>query len=256
VFRTGWSCLFFDYNNDTFEDLFMVHESFENKLFKNTGSFPLLDVSAAMGVNDPGLSYICAVADVDLDGDLDIVSTSEFAPLRLFINNEGDNRNWMRLKIMGIGHNTQAIGAQVFLTEAGLTQFREVRAGCNYKADNERQVHFGLGDNPSVVERVEIRWPNSTVRRTLRNYPPNRHWTVWHPTRLGDADGNGTIDLSDIQLAIAVMNLHAGEPIDPGEEIFDMDGDCDVDFNDIASMAAQYSRPNGSGRLGPPKVQP
>ena len=256
VFRTGWSCMFLDYNNDTFEDLFVVHESFENKLYQNSGTFPLTDVSAAMGINDAGISYISAAADVDLDGDLDIVSTSEFAPLRLFINNEGDNHNWTRLKIMGAGHNTQAIGAQVFLTQNGLTQFREVRAGCNYKADNERQVQFGLGDNPTVIERIEVRWPNSTVRRTLRNYPPDRHWTVWHPTRLGDADGNGTIDLADIQLAIAVMNAHGGAPIDPGEEIFDMDGDCDVDINDIASMSARYSRPGGSGRLGPPKVQP
>jgi len=256
VFVTGWSCAFFDYDNDTWEDIFVTHEGFENKLFRNPGSFPFTDVSAAMGVNDGGHSYICALADIDLDGDLDLVSTREIAPLRLFINHEGDKRNWTRLKIVGTGHNLHAIGAQAWVTTGGLTQFREVRAGCNFKSDNERQLAFGLGDHASVIDRIEVRWPGSTVRRTLRNYPPNRHWTVWHPTRLGDADGNGEIDLADIQLAIAVMNLHAGDPIDPGEEIFDMDGDCDVDFNDIASMAARYTRPGGEGAGWRQRSQP
>ena len=256
VFATGWSCVFLDYNNDTWEDLFVAQENSENKLFQNPGSFPFNDVSAAMGVNDGGNTYICAVADIDLDGDLDLISTRELTPLRLFINHEGDRRNWVRLKVMGTGHNLDAIGAQARVTSNGLTQFREVRAGCNFKADNERQLAFGLGDDPSVIERIEVRWPNSTVRRTLRNYPPSRNWTVWHPTRLGDADGNGIIDPSDLERALQIMNKHAGDPIDPGEEIFDMDGDCDVDFNDIASMMARYTRPDGSGRGWPGRSQP
>lgn len=251
VFQVGWGCMFFDYNNDTHEDLFLVQANAENKLFRNDGSFPMSDVGAMMGVNDGGISYITAMADIDLDGDLDLITTRELAPLRLFVNHEGENRNWIRLKIMGVGPNTHAIGAQATLTQAGLTQFREVRAGCNYKADNERQVHFGLGENPSVIEKIEVRWPNSTVRRTLRNYPPDRHWTVWHPTRLGDADGNGMIDETDISLALAVMHANSGAPIDPGEEIFDMDGDCDVDANDIVSMTARYEQPAIAGQGSP-----
>jgi hypothetical protein len=253
VFQIGWGCAFLDYNNDTREDLFIVHANAANTIFRNDGVFPLVDVGAAMGFDDAGTSYNLSVADIDNDGDLDVLTTREGAPLRLSINPAGDGRLWARLRVMGAGHNTQAIGAQAFLTHAGLTQFREVRAGCNYKSDSERTLHFGLGDDPAVIARIEVRWPNSSVRRVLRNYPPNHTWTVWHPTRLGDPNGNGSVDPDELAQAIAILNDHAGAPIDPGEEIFDFDGDCDVDWNDIASMLARYATPAGApGNPGPP----
>ncbi len=256
LFEIGWSCSFFDYNNDTWEDLYIAHMNATNVLLKNEGLFPLVDVSAAMGVGESGTTYISATADIDLDGDLDLAVATAFAPLRLYINQEGDNRDWVRLKVNGTGPNVHAIGAQVRVTSQGLEQFREVRAGTNYKSDNERVVHVGLGDSPLNIEAIEIRWPDSTHRRTLRGYQKNRTWTAWHPTRLGDPNGDGMIDAAEVQQAIDIMITRAGAHIEPGEEIFDMNGDCYVDTNDILRMGIVYSTPLGSKTLGPNPILP
>ncbi len=257
IFQIGWASLFFDYNNDTFEDLYVAQMAATNVLFKYDGTFPMTDVSAAMAMDDPGTTFAVAAADIDLDGDIDLAVATVEVPLRLFINQEGDNRAWTRLKIKGKGPNTHAIGATARLTNLGVTQMREVRAGVNYKADNERLLHFGLGDAPGTnIERIEVRWPNSTVRRVLRGYLVNNTWTVYHPSQLGDPDNSGTIDPDEIQQAVQIFLANNGGEINPGEEIFDFDGDCDVDWNDIASMLAQYATPSGSVSAGPGPVQP
>ncbi len=257
LFEIGWAAMFFDYNNDTYEDLYVAQMSATNALFSNNGSFPMTDVSVAMGMDEPGTTFVIAAADIDLDGDLDLAVATAMEPLRLFVNQEGDNRQWVRLKIAGKGNNTHAIGARAMLTNLGVTQQREVRAGVNYKADNERLLHFGLGDAAGPnIESIEVRWPNSTVRRVLRGYLVNNTWTVYHPSQLGDPDFSGTIDPDEIQQAVQIFLANNGGEISPGEEIFDFDGDCDVDWNDIASMLAQYATPGGNLSTGPGPVQP
>jgi ASPIC/UnbV protein/VCBS repeat protein len=257
LFQIGWGAMFFDYNNDTYEDLYVAQMNATNALFSYNGTFPMTDVSAVMAMDEPGTSFVFAAADIDLDGDLDLAVATAMAPLRLFINQEGDNRHWVRLKVMGKGSNTQAIGARAMLSNLGTTQRREVRAGMNYKSDNERLLHFGLGDAPTTnIDRIEVRWPNSTVRRVLRGYLADNTWTVYHPSQLGDPDNSGTIDPDEIQQAVQIYLANNGGEIDPGQEIFDFDGDCDVDWNDIVSMLAQYSAPGGSLSTGPGRIQP
>ncbi len=254
---TGWACQFFDYNNDTFEDLYLVNEGDPNILFKNTGSFPLESVGVEMGVSSGNVTYVFATADVDGDGDLDIAVSSGVTPIRLFINQEGDNRDWVRLKVRGPLPNGQAIGAQARITSQGLEQFREVRAGENYKSDNERVLHVGLGDDaPAQIDSIEVRWPNSRARRVLTNYSKNRTWQVWHPSQLGDPNGDGVTDLLEVQEAISIMIARAGAFIEPGEEIYDMNGDCVIDSKDILRMGLSYTQPSGSKSAAPAPVLP
>lgn len=251
---TGWACQFFDYNNDTFEDLYLVNEGDPNVLFRNNGTFPLESVGEAMGVSSGNVTYVFATADIDQDGDLDMVVSSGLTPIRLYINQEGDSRDWVRLKVWGTGGNVHAIGAHARVTSQGLEQFREVRAGMNYKSDNERVIHVGLGDCPPAIDRIEVRWPNSTARRVLTGYSKNRTWQVWHPSRLGDPNGDGATDATELGQAIDVMIARAGSPIEPGEEIFDMNGDSVVDARDIIRMGMSFSRPSGSNAASPVPV--
>jgi hypothetical protein len=209
-----------------------------------------------MGVSSGNVTYVFATADIDQDGDLDMVVSSGLTPVRLYINHEGDNRDWVRLKVWGSGPNVHAINAQARVTSQGLEQFREVRAGTNYKSDNERVLHVGLGDDaPSQIDQIEVRWPNSTTRRVLTGYSKNRTWQVWHPTRLGDPNGDGVTDATELQEAIDVMIARAGSPIEPGEEIFDMNGDSFVDARDIIRMGMSFSKPIGSKAAGPGAIE-
>lgn len=257
VFQVGWGCVFFDYNNDRTEDLFIAHvENTPNKLFRNPGHFPFEDVSVPMGVSLSGYSYVCAVADVDGDGDLDLGVATSLQRFRLYINNEGDNRHWLKLKLVGIGANRDAIGAQARVTHLGLTQMRELFAGQNYRCENERVLHFGMGNLGAPTERIEVQWPNSDVRRVLTGYPVDRLWTIYPPHRLGDANGNGIIDPAEIAQAVQIMISTAGGHISPGQEIYDIDGDCDVDRNDLASMLARYKTPTGTATHAPTPIGP
>lgn len=249
--QIGWATLFFDYNNDRELDLFVCHANYHNVLFRNPGSFPFEDVSASMGFSQSGTTYSCAAADVDQDGDLDLAVATSLLRVRLYINQEGDNRHWLKLRVVGRGTDTQAVNAQVRVTSQGQTQLREVFAGANHRADNERTLHFGMGEQFGDVEAIEVRWPNSTVRRVLHGYSMDRTWTLYPPSRLGDADGDGVISPMEIAEALQIMFATGGGTIEPGEEIYDMDGDCDVDRHDLASMIAVARRPAGSGQLGP-----
>lgn len=256
VFEYGWATLFWDYNNDRNQDLFICHAGYQNRLFRHPGSFPFEDVSAAMNINYNGQTYACAVADVDMDGDLDLAIASSLVRVRLYINQEGDNRHWLKLHVVGRGADTQALGAQARVTHQGHTQLREVFAGANHRSDNERTLHFGIGSVGGYADRIEVRWPNSTVRRVLTGYPVDHTWTVYPPSRLGDANANGVIEPAEVAAAVQIMLAHAGGEIDPGEEIYDMDGDCDVDRNDIASMILASRRAGGSSHAAPGPVEP
>ncbi len=257
VFEVAWGCLFFDYNNDRTEDLFVAHiDNAPNKLFRNPGSFPFEDVSVAMGVAVSAYSYTCAVADVDRDGDLDLGVSTSLQRFRLYINNEGDNQHWLKLKLVGLGANVDAIGAQARVTHLGLTQMRELFAGANYRCENERLLHFGIGDLGAVTESIEVRWPNSNTRRVLTGYPIDRVWTIFPPHRLGDANANGVIEPSEIAEAVQIMLATAGDHIEPGQEIYDIDGDCDVDRHDLASMLAHFKAPLAPAAHAPKPTVP
>src|SRR5690606_37843442 len=73
VYEIGWGTACIDYNNDTFEDLYVCVMLGENALLRNPGSFPFENVAVDMGVNVPSTSYTVSTADLDNDGDLDMV---------------------------------------------------------------------------------------------------------------------------------------------------------------------------------------
>jgi len=65
--------------------------------------------------------------------------------------------------LVGTKSNRSAIGAEVRLFFNGVEQLQEVSGGAGYSAQNQRRLHFGLGENPSV-EKAVIRWPSGTVQ--------------------------------------------------------------------------------------------
>jgi hypothetical protein len=82
----------------------------------------------------------------------------------LLRNETSSEHNWVALKLTGKSPNRDAIGARVWLEEAGAVQVAEVRSGGSYLSHNDMRVRFGLGRRTKVPV-VKVRWPDGSIER-------------------------------------------------------------------------------------------
>jgi enediyne biosynthesis protein E4 len=110
-----------------------------------------------------------AYADIDGDGDLDVLLAANGGSPRLLRNEGGNKHHWLRFKLEGDGvrSNRSAIGARVELKVGALTQGLEVMGGRSYLSQPESVLTFGLG-NANKVDELKIFWPDGSIE-TLRD---------------------------------------------------------------------------------------
>ena len=113
----------------------------------------------------PAVSRAGAQADLDGDGDLDLVALSVGGPVRVLLNRvqEEDPRHWLAVELEARGGNRQALGAQLTLAWEGGTQCRELRTCGGFQAAVPARVHFGLGSSEHRL-RLHIRWPSGQTQ--------------------------------------------------------------------------------------------
>lgn len=225
-FAIGWGARFVDFDNDGWRELYVANILAPNRLYDHDGQWPASDLAPALGVAGLDNSYGIASADLDLDGDHDLVVSNAPGPLRLYINHEGSQRSWTRLKVAGRDNDPFGIGAIVEVRTGARWQVDEVRAGASYKSQNEIPLHFGL-DDATMVDEVVTTWPGGTTR-TQRNLPVDTAFTLYPPERLGDADGDGDVDRLDLVAFVACKTTPAPGNLQPGCEMMDFDGNGNV----------------------------
>jgi hypothetical protein len=105
-------------------------------------------------------------ADYDLDGRMDLWVNNGLnlrpqhlnnGPYQLF-RNTSPVRNWIELDLVGTASNRDAIGARIYATAGGVTQYREQNEGYHRWSQNQRRTHFGLADNTTV--NLVVKWPS------------------------------------------------------------------------------------------------
>jgi hypothetical protein len=237
----GWGATFFDYDNDGFLDLFVVNAGSANELFEYDGAFPCTDRAAQLALADAGDSYCNAVADLDGDGDLDLVLQTNSARLRVLINHEGELRSSARFDVQPRLDRATVVGATADARVGASWQHASVRAGTGFKSQDERVLHFGLGAAGAIDELV-VTWPDGATR-TLTDVPAGARWTLWRPERLGDVDGDGVRGLTDVPSLLAAYDSAGPVPLTPGLEAFDFDGDSDLDHSDLVAFLGAYEEP-------------
>jgi len=235
-YNVGWGTVFADFDNDTELDTYLCNMLGPNRLYRGSQTWPLIDEGASAGVDEATNVFCVSVGDVDGDNDLDMLVGATEGQVNLYINNSADaaTNNWVRFDVIGHNSNSQAIGACVNITADAKNQVRQVRAGTNYKTHDEYTLHFGLGAS-DTIDDMYVLYTGNTARRDLTNVPVNRTWTIYPESMLGDPNGNGRIDYFELFEAIA-SRTGPGNPIEPGLEIYDMDGDFDLDNDDLALM--------------------
>jgi len=190
--RLGFGCLFADLDLDGDQDLVVVNGHIDDTvrnipgnvgyaqpphLFLNDGG-AFRDVAAQVGggFEAPRVGRGLAVGDVDNDGDLDVLVTTNNGPAVLFRNDRQSQNRSVRFTLTGTVSNRDAIGATVRVTHGGITQTRMVRSGSSYLSQSELPVTFGVGTR-DVVERVVVTWPNGRVEE-FSNVQTGRRYRI------------------------------------------------------------------------------
>jgi hypothetical protein len=97
-------------------------------------------------------------------------------PLLIYKNTVKQGNEWLEFSLLGARSNRSAIGAQVTLYWNGQQQVQQVSGGSGFAAQNDRRLHFGLGQNPQI-EKAVIRWPSGKVQ-TMENLLPGKLYNV------------------------------------------------------------------------------
>ncbi len=134
-------------------------------VFRGNDDATYAEVGATVGLSTPFVGRGLATADLDLDGDSDLVFTENNGPARLYRNGLAKG-HWLRIKPVGVSSNRDGVGALVNVTAGGRTQTRMVRTGSSYLSQSERAVLFGLG-NAASVDEITVRWPSGTIDRWM-----------------------------------------------------------------------------------------
>ncbi|NEZ60742.1 Ig-like domain-containing protein [Adonisia turfae] len=114
-----------------------------------------------------------AVADYNNDGFLDLLETTYANdPTYRLLENTGNNNNWILIDLEGTISNRDGIGATGYVTAGGVTQMRQQAAGQHHRTQDDKRIHFGLGDKDTISE-IRIKWP-SGIEQVLNNVNPNQ----------------------------------------------------------------------------------
>lgn len=180
----GFGCFFFDYDLDGWPDVFIanghidadIHRVQANvtyamppHLFRNVGKGKFEEVTASVGsaFASPRVGRGAAYADINNDGRLDLLLSTNGGPVYVFRNEaqgaDASNRS-VRLKLIGTKSNRDGIGSVVKLTAGSETQTKMLHSGSSYLSASELVLTFGLG-RYDKAESIEIHWPSGQLDR-------------------------------------------------------------------------------------------
>ncbi len=204
----SWAALLADFDNDGFKDAYVTNgvrrdinnsdffrsdevknftdsvtleltlkmpsEKIENYGFKNNGDLSFTNVSQQWGFNYKGFSNGVAYADLDNDGDLDLVLNNLDDTSIVYENTTSDTEanNFLRIKMKGPEKNRFGIGAKVWLKDGDELQFQELTLTRGFQSAVEPVLHFGVGKKASIKE-VKVVWPDGK-EEVLQNVETNQ----------------------------------------------------------------------------------
>jgi enediyne biosynthesis protein E4 len=203
LLHSGWSLRFLDYDNDGWKDLLVaqghdldtierINPQFHYRepmlLARNTGQ-KFIDVSSISGdiFHEAWVGRGMSIGDIDNDGRLDAVVTTNGGPAYVLLNHTEHSGHWITLRLIGHKSNRDGIGAVVEVKTARGKQWATVTTSGGYLSSSDPRVHFGLGESP-IASCIEVRWPSGNVQ-TLTGAKADRQIEVEEPTEAASPAG-------------------------------------------------------------------
>lgn len=145
--------------------------SLPNRLFENEGDLSFSDRTGEWAASEPGLSTGAAIADLDGDGDLDIVTNNMDEKATVLENQASENShsNAVRIDLHGPTGNRGGLGTKLILTNDGTTQYYEHSPYRGYQSTVQPIAHFGVGAD-STADSLSVVWPDGRTH-VLTNVP-------------------------------------------------------------------------------------
>ena len=146
-----------------------------NYFFKNNGDLTFTNVSSKWINPEPSFSNGCTYADLDNDGDLDIIVNNIDEELYI-LENTLNHSNYIKLRLNGSEKNKFGIGAKIFLYTKNGTQVLENYTTNGYLSSSSNELVFGLGKEASI-DSLKIIWPDDKTEK-IRNPAVNQEITL------------------------------------------------------------------------------
>ncbi|WP_421921792.1 FG-GAP-like repeat-containing protein [Maricaulis maris] len=166
----SWDVSHGDFDNDGWQDMYIVNGTWvpnevtpSNIFLRNRAGERFEEVTEAYGLGDFAITAAATLADIDNDGDLDVIAVPVNAPVTAFLNNS--DRSSISFRLVDERGNRDGIGARIEIRHAGFgtgLQTREIQLGGGFMSFDAPIAHFGLGDLEQI-DSASIRWADGTV---------------------------------------------------------------------------------------------
>lgn len=200
-----------------------------NYLFKNNGDLTFSNVSQKWGFDNPSISNAAAYADLDNDGDLDLIIGQNNEPVQLFRNNSDQKNRWLQVQLKGEGANRFGIGTRLRLYAGGEVQYLEQYPVRGFQSTVTPVLQFGVPSG--AIDSLVVEWPYGK-KSVLRKVKPGQSLV------LAEADAAVDVRSSEHQLKQTVF---ADSPAHEQISFRHMENEF-VDFQVEVLMPYQLSR--------------
>ncbi len=153
----------------------------ENYFFHNTGNLTFTNTTTSSGLAVPSISNGAAYADLDNDGDLDLVVNNINEPAFIWKNElrkteKDSTQNFLTVQLKGATNNLAGLGAQLTIFNKEEKQFIEQSPVRGFSSSVDLRLHFGVGNNTSI-DSLKIKWPDDKVQ-VIKNIKANQQLIV------------------------------------------------------------------------------
>jgi len=149
-----------------------------NLVFRNLGDLQFRNAGPEWGLDQVSASYGAAFADLDRDGDLDLI-VANFGERVSAYRNTGSEGHRVLIRLRGTRSNAWGIGTTATIATPSGTQTRGLALASGFASSNEPLLHFGLGPH-SKIDRLTLSWPSGR-RQSFENLEADQLYTITEP---------------------------------------------------------------------------
>ncbi|SFZ93465.1 Repeat domain-containing protein [Flaviramulus basaltis] len=216
----SWGPLFADFDNDGNKDLFVSNgtrreinnrdffneiekkqnnkdslldwvlripsEKIDNFIFKNKGNLDFEKVNKEWGIEFEGWSNGVSYADLDNDGDLEIITNNIDDIASVFENHSSENNNYLTVKFNSETKNKFGLGNRVYVTSGKNTQMQELTLSRGFQSSVAPELHFGLGKSEKI-EELKVVWTDGKIEK-LKNVKVNQSLVLKHENAVSPSE--------------------------------------------------------------------